>query len=210
MKKPALYIFFLSFFMLLSQRSYSQLEVALVPKLGLSFSTYKLNFPSLQHYMRTGPAAGLYFQFRHNEIFLFETGMQLTSKGSIQESFDTIPEVTLITTYADFPFLIGIQPTKEFFQLKAGLQFSNIISGHIRSDGTTRENKDLYNSWDVAAIIQVDYEFEFGLNVGVRMASGISNMRREEIIFPNNRQVDEFRSFNIQLMTGYTLPLKFN
>ncbi|QNL21070.1 PorT family protein [Hyphobacterium sp. CCMP332] len=210
MKKRVLNIFLICFLFISSQKAFSQLEVSLIPKLGYSFSTYKLNYPSIQHLMRSGPAAGLYFQFRPNDIFLFETGMQVTSKGSIQTAFDTFPRLELITTYADFPFLIGIQPSKDFFQLKAGLQFSNIISGHIRSEDTSRENKDLYNSWDVAAILQVDYDFDFGLNVGVRMASGITNMRRERIIFPNNAQVDEFRSFNIQILTGYTLPIILN
>ncbi len=210
MKRLAVYIFSLSILLIFSQRAYSQLEVSLIPKLGYSFSIYNLNYPSIQHQMRGGPAAGLYVQFRTNDIFLFETGLQVTSKGSIQKAFDTIPGLELITTYADFPFLIGIQPSKEFFQLKAGLQFSNIINGNIRSDGTTQENKDLYNSWDVSALIQVDYEFDFGLNLGVRMANGITNMRREEILFPNNAFVDEFRSFNIQILAGYTLPLRFN
>lgn len=184
-----------------------QSEFSLIPKLGYSASTYVLNFPSIQHRMRSGMAGGVYIQYKRNEKLILETGLQITSKGSIQNSFDTFPRLNLVTTYADFPLLIGFQPTVEFFQIKGGLQFSNILGAYGRSEGNVRENKEFYNSWDVAFLIETTYEFDFGLNLTARFCNGITNMRRETTLFQNNLFVDEFRSFNVQLLVGYTLPI---
>ncbi len=187
--------------------AFCQSEFNLVPKLGYSASTYVLNFPSVQHRMRSGLNGGVYFQYKRNEKFIIETGLQITSKGSIQNSFDTFPRLELVTTYADFPLLVGFQPTVEFFQIKGGLQFSNILGAYGRSDGNVTENKEFYNDWDVAFLIETTYEFDFGLNITVRFCNGITNMRRETTLFQNNVFVDDFRSFNVQMLVGYTLPI---
>jgi hypothetical protein len=195
------------FILLFSLSAQSQMNFSVGAKTGYLFSTYKFNYPSLQYQMRRGMTGGVYLRYVKNNKFIFEPGIQISSKGTIQSAFDTLDRTEFVATYVDIPILIGIQPSPEFFQIKAGIQFSNILSAYSRSNDSNTEFKEFYNRWDIAAVIDVSYEFDFGLNVGARMCNGMSNLRRESNFIPNTRFSDDLRSFNMQILVGYTLPL---
>lgn len=202
------YLIILTFISIISTEVFSQVEYSIGPKLGYSASNYDINGPTVLRFrVRSGMTGGFYLRYMKKRKFIFESGMQLTNKGSIQERFQDIPEIRYSALYLDIPLLVGLQPSKDFFQVKTGLQFSNLLNSVILAPEGVFDDNDYYREWDISALIELAYEFDFGLILSSRFSTGITRVNRINTQVLSTTNIDEVRFMNFQLSAAYNLPI---
>lgn len=202
-----------TFLILSISTAFAQREISVIPKAGVIFSNSVITFneqlvESLK--TRSSYAFGLYLRDIEKEKFIITTGIQYSSRGDIAILADTVvSRIENVTDYIDIPILVGFQPSKEFFQVKGGIQFSRLVNSTIQTPLGNANVTEAFKEWDVAALLEISYEFEFGLNLTARYSAGITNYQREPAFFPNPAFVYETRWVNFQILAGYALPIRF-
>jgi hypothetical protein len=206
-------LFITTSFLLLSLAAFAQREISVIPKAGVVFSNSIITFneqvvESLK--TRSSYAFGLYLRDIEKEKFIITTGIQYSSRGDIAILSDSaVSRVENVADYVDIPILVGFQPSKKFFQVKGGIQFSRLVNSTIQTPLGNANITDAFKAWDVAALLEISYEFDFGLNLTARYSGGITNYQREPAFFPNPAFVYETRWVNFQILAGYSLPIRF-
>jgi hypothetical protein len=190
----------------------AQINYDIGARTGLTFSNYQLTLPVTPLKMRTSGVFQIYNKLEFSKGIFFEQGFQISGRGAI------IPEIVgdsaiflerkILTTHLDLPFMLGISPSENFFDIKIGIQFSNLQSAYLRDSEESQKFDEFFNDWSTGFVLELTQEFDFGLNVTARYLTSFSAINRDPQLFaPNVPFVDEWRTSSFQILVGYNLNL---
>ncbi|MBC7450614.1 MAG: PorT family protein [Cytophagales bacterium] len=127
------------------------------------------------------PTVGVYVNSEINKYFWIKTEFNYVNRGYTHEQSGN----TLRTNY----YYVDVYPINPTFHFKGGQIFvgptisvlvasnkDTLIAGQVKKVSDT----DLkgFNRYDIGVMAGIEYEFKFGVNVGVRMVRGFTSIKQ--------------------------------
>ncbi len=195
--------------LLASSQSMAQWNVFAGPKMGLNLSTFDSRFILLTPTtMKSSFAAGGFVRAQKWDEVYFQLEIMALGKGGSFAAEDTVPAVTIKTSYLEIPLILGYQPKEDFLDVHIGFAFSKLLSAFAETEGSNINLRDEFHSWDFSILGGIGFEFEPGVGVNARMTYGIANALKD--IQSNQVFTTEMHNFSLTFAVWYKIPIVKN
>ncbi len=185
-----IYLLISFFFLLISHTSQAQLQFHYGPRIGLGLSTFNgpdatgTNYPS-------GTIVGLYTHTDFAKKLSIDVELNYISMGSLFSMNKHTPEqhdYKVSLGYISMPVNLNYNIYKHV-HLQLGIQTSALLTAvtEEKYQGVVKKGKTIndFHAIDAGPTVGCYYQFEKGLQLGVRYYRGVQNIFKENILLYN-------------------------
>ncbi len=207
--KIRIFSFVIIILLAIAPKSIAQWDISAGPKIGLNLSTFDAKFilqtPST---MKSSFLAGGFLRAQNMDEIYYQVEFLIMGKGANFAARDTIPGMTVKTSYIEIPLILGYQPKGDFLDVQIGVAFSNLLSAFAEVEGSNVMIEDEFNRWDFSVLGAIGFEFNPGVGFNARMTYGITNALTD--IQTNQVFTTEMHNFSLAFSVWYKIPIVKN